>query len=143
MVQKEFSNFKEWKESVPATLKNSPLWASKYYRLSMYLYDLVWKDCQKLRKDFRGKAIANQIIRSSGSICANQEEAYGRGIGTRDYIRVLRIALGETRETQGWYFRSRHLLDETVIKHRTEILDQIIALLVTNIQSHSNNLATK
>jgi four helix bundle protein len=109
----------------------------------MYLYDLVWQDCQKLRKDFRGRAITQQIIRSSGSICANQEEAYGRGLGTADYIRILRIALGEARETQGWYFRSRHLLDKEVIKHRTKILDQIIALLVTNIQSHTKNLAAK
>ncbi|MBS1250295.1 MAG: hypothetical protein MAG431_01889 [Chloroflexi bacterium] len=140
MKQKEFCNFKEWTETVPSSLKKSPLWDSKYYQLSMYLYDLVWRDCQKLRKDFRGRAVSNQIIRSSGSICANQEEAYGRGVGTADYIRVLRIALGEARETQGWYFRSRHILNEKVINHRTVVLDQIIALLVTNIQSHSKNL---
>jgi hypothetical protein len=38
------------------------------------------------------------------------EEAYGRGVGTADDVRILRIALGEGRETQGWYVRARHLI---------------------------------
>jgi four helix bundle protein len=32
-------------------------------------------------KDIRGRAIAEQLIRSVGSICANIEEGYGRGFG--------------------------------------------------------------
>jgi four helix bundle protein len=100
----------EWINGVPKQMKADPLWQSSYYRLAMYLYDLVWLDSVTLNKDFRGREIVYQLIRSAGSICANMEEAYGRGIGRADYVRIMRISLGEARETQGWYFRSRHIL---------------------------------
>ena len=122
--------FEEWVETVPVRLKSESLWKSKYYQLAMYLYELVWEDCKILNKDLRGREIAKQIIRSSGSICANIEEGFGRGVGTPDHSRILRIALGEARETKGWYFRSRKLLPEDLINHRLDIIGQVIALLV-------------
>lgn len=99
----------------------------------MYLYDLVWEDCALLKKDFRGKEISRQLVRSAGSISANMEEAYGRGVGSADHRRILRIALGEARETKGWYLRSRHILTEEVMENRLDIIGQIIALLVKSI----------
>jgi hypothetical protein len=65
--------FEEWIGTVPEKMKSDPLWKSIYYRKGMYLYDLVWHDCELLRRDFRGRVIANQLIRSTGSICANME----------------------------------------------------------------------
>ena len=94
-------SFAEWIRTAPDCLKSGPLWESIYYQKAMYLYELVWSDCKSLNQDFRGREIVHQLIRSSGSICANIEEAYGRGIGTADYVRIMRIALGEARETQG------------------------------------------
>jgi len=102
--------FEEWLKTVPEHMKADPLWKSAYYRLAMYLYDLVWLDAVTLNKDFRGREIVHQLVRSAGGVCANMEEAFGRGIGTADYVRIMRISLGELRETQGWYFRSRHIL---------------------------------
>ena len=93
--------FEEWEETVPARLRSENLWKSKHYQLAMYLYELVWEDCDILNMDIRGREIAKQIIRSSGSICANIEEGFGRGVGTPDHFRILRIALGEARETKG------------------------------------------
>ena len=61
------------------------------------------------------------------------EEGYGRGFG-RDYARFLGYALGSARETQGWYFRARHLLSGDIVAHRLALLDEIIALLVTTIK---------
>lgn len=119
-------DYQEWEENIPARLSEDPLWKSQYYRFAMYLYDLVWQDCAVLKRDFRGKEIARQLIRSAGSISANMEEAYGRGVGTADYVRILRIALGEARETQGWYLRSRHLLSSEIIDARLDIIKQII-----------------
>jgi len=83
-------------------------------------------------KDIRGRAIAEQLIRSVGSICANIEEGYGRGFG-RDYAHFLGYALGSARETQGWYLRAKHLLPEEVLEHRLALIDEIIALLVAAI----------
>ena len=96
----------------------------------MYLYDLSWQDAGQLKHDFRGREIAKQLINCAGSISANMEEAYGRGVGTSDYRRILRVALGEARETQGWYLRARHILPSETIEHRLDIVNQIISLLV-------------
>lgn len=131
-MEKELT-FEEWIETVPKQLKADPLWQSLYYRYAMYLYDLVWLDALTLNKDFRGREIVHQLIRSAGSICANMEEAYGRGVGTADFVRIMRISLGETRETQGWYFRSRHILPEDVMERRYKVIQQLIALVVTAI----------
>ena len=126
----------EWVKTLPASLKNDPLWKSAYYRLSMYLYDLMWLDAEKINKDFRGREIVHQLVRSSGSVCANMEEAYRRGIGTPDFVRIMRISLGELGETQGWYFRARHILGSDLLDRRIAVIQQAIALTVTVIDQN-------
>ncbi|MGW8250458.1 MAG: four helix bundle protein [Anaerolineales bacterium] len=81
-----------------------------------------------------------QLIRSSGGICGNIEEAYGRGIGTQDYIRILRIALGEARETQGWYFRARHCLPDELVEIRLGLIREVISLLVITISQQRKSV---
>ena len=61
------------------------------------------------------------------------EEAYGRKLGSADHRRILRISLGEARETKGWFLRARHILAGDVLESRLDILDQIISLLVNFI----------
>ncbi len=85
-------SFEIWEERASAALRRSPLWKSVVYRKAMYLYDLAWHDCDTLKVDFRGKAVALQLIRSVGSIAANLEESFGRGVQTPDARRILRIA---------------------------------------------------
>jgi four helix bundle protein len=141
MTERLELTIEEWVKTVPERLRSDPLWESGYYRLAMYLYDLVWIDCAQLKTDFRGREIVSQLIRSAGGICANVEEAYGRGVGSADYIRILRIALGEARETQGWYMRGRHILGNDLLERRMSIIAQIIALLVNTITRHRKNLS--
>jgi four helix bundle protein len=124
-------NFEEWKRGVPERIKAEPEWGFYAYPKALFLYDLVWHDCEKLVRDRRGRAIAEQVIRSGGSIGANIEEGYGRGIGTRSYLYFVRVAIGSARETKGWYFRSRYLLPAEVLEHRLALADEIIALLAT------------
>jgi len=102
-------DYEEWIASVPASLKQDPLWKFEVYPKALLLYDLAWDDCEQLMKDLRGRAIAQQLIRSAGSICANIEEGFGRGYG-KEYAHFLRISLGSARETRGWYYRARKLL---------------------------------
>lgn len=128
--------FDEWVKTLPDSLRNDPLWKSTYYRLSMYLYDLVWLDSLVINKDFRGREIVHQVVRSAGSVCANMEEAYRRGVGTPDFVRIMRISLGELGETQGWYFRSRHILGSEILDKRIKIIQQAIALTVTVIDQN-------
>ena len=128
--------FEEWVKMLPDSLRNDPLWKSAYYRSAMYLYDLVWIDSAAINKDFRGREIVHQAVRSAGSVCANMEEAYRRGIGTADFVRIMRIALGELGETQGWYFRSRHILSQATLDKRIKVIQQAIALTVTAIDKN-------
>lgn len=123
-------DFLKWQENVPASIRNDPLWQAEYYRLALYLFDLVWQDVEALQHDLRGREIVRQLTRSAGSIAANIEEAYGRGIETADGQRVLRIAIGECRETRGWYFRLHHLLEHGIVEERLALTSRLLAMLL-------------
>ena len=64
-------NYEEWLASVPTSLRQDPLWEFAVYPKTILIHDLAWEDCERLMKDLRGRAIAQQLIRSAGSICAN------------------------------------------------------------------------
>lgn len=116
--------FDEWVKTLPDSLRNDPLWKSAYYRLSMYISDLMWLDTEKINKDFCGREIVHQVVKSLGSVCANMEEAYRRGTGTPDFVRIMRISLGELGETQGWYFRSGHIIGPEILDKRIEVIQK-------------------
>jgi four helix bundle protein len=87
--------------------------------------------------DDRGKEIARQLIRSAGSIPANIEEGYGRGLG-KEFAYFLRISRGSARETKGWYKRSKRLLDPDIVYERMNEIDEVISLLVSMINTLEN-----
>ena len=124
--------YEDWEGQVAVEITSGPVWKFYGYRKALFLYDLVWRDCDHWQKERRGWAIVDQIIRSAGSIGANIEEGNGRGYG-RDYAHFLKFALGSARETKGWYWRGRMLLPDNILRHRLALLDEIIALLVTEI----------
>ena len=49
------------------------------YRLACQVFDEFWADSEIVGKDYRGKELVRQQIRSLDSVCANIEEGYGRG----------------------------------------------------------------
>jgi len=130
--------YEEWERQVSEAIRADALWKMEAYRLALYFYDLAWEDCDELMKDLRGREVAKQLIRSAGSIAANIEEGYGRGLSGKEYAYFLRISLGSARETRGWYHRGRRLLSPTLVENRMSLLSKIIALLViaTNQQRH-------
>ncbi len=124
--------YEEWEATVHGRIKREPIWKFFGYRKALFLYELVWQDCQEMIHDPRGKAISQQIIRSAGSISANIEEGHGRGYGKqRNWF--LSVAIGSARETKGWYWRAQHLFSDDVIEQRMALLDEIISLLVTEL----------
>ncbi len=118
---------------VPESLKKYPIWKFEAYPKALLLFDLVWEDSEKLIRDTRGREIARQFVRSAGSVSANIDEGFGRGIDRGEYMQFLRYALGSARETRSWYYKSRHFLTEEVVQHRMDLCSEIIALLVTTI----------
>ena len=142
-MTQEFLKFEDWEKTVPSYVKKDPSWESLYYRVALFLSDLVWDDCDILEKDYRARNNVAQIIRSSGSVSANMEEAYGRGVGTPDYIRIIKISLGEARETRGWYYRSRRAMPADLLEHRYKVCDHLIGLITSLLNSHKRNLGKK
>ena len=125
--------YDEWEQNVHQRVKDEPAWGLFGYRKALYLHDLVWKDCDKFDANRKGKAITSQVIRSAGSISANIEEGFGRGIGSKEFVYYLRISIGSARETKGWYWRGRHQLTQDVLDHRLALLDEVISLIATEI----------
>ena len=82
------------------TTFNDRLESFGIYNLACNLFDEFWSDSEILGKDYRGRELVKQQIRSLDSICANIEEGYGRGFG-KEFPYHLRIARGEARESKG------------------------------------------
>lgn len=72
---------------------NDPLAGYPAYVKAMEFYDRVADDTDLRMRDPRARAIACQVIDSAGSVCANFEEGYGRGM-TPEFVHRLRISLG-------------------------------------------------
>jgi four helix bundle protein len=113
-------------------IKKDSLWKIKAYQLALFLGDLGWSDVTKLMRDKRTATLSDQLYRASGSIGANIAEGYSRGTG-RDRARFYEYALGSARESRNWYYVGRHILGEDVMRHRLQLLTEIIRLLLTMI----------
>jgi four helix bundle protein len=129
-------NYTEWEASVPQAITCEGHWQFYGYRKALFFYEVCWQDCERLQKHGLGRAVAQQLIRSAGSISANIEEGYGRGYG-KERLRFLRISLGSARESKGWYYRAKELLLPNVLEHRLGLASEIIALLVTELNRSS------
>ena len=127
-----WSSYEEWEQTVPDELTQDLLWKVEAYRLALFASDLGWYDVTKLAKDKRTQDLAGQLYRSLGSECANIEEGYSKA-SKRDRARFYEYALGSARESRGWYYRGRFVLQERVTRHRIQLQTQIIRLLLTMI----------
>jgi four helix bundle protein len=104
------------------------------YQLSRQLFDEFWNDSEILMKDFRGRELAKQQVRSLDSVCANMEEGFGRGFGKK-LPQHLKISRGEARESRGRYERCKHLLPPEVVEQRVATFSRIIGGLSKTIQT--------
>jgi four helix bundle protein len=132
------SGYEAWMAGVPKAITSEHIWKFYGYRKSLYLYDLCWNDCSEMAQHPLGRSVSSQLIRSAGSIAANIEEGYGRGLG-KDRGYFLRIALGSARESKGWYYRAKALLLPDTLEQRMGLLGEIIALLVTELNNQPSH----
>jgi four helix bundle protein len=104
------------------------------YQIARQLFDDFRTDSELLGKDYRGRELSKQQVRSLDSVCANIEEGFGRGFG-KELPQRLKIARGEARESQGHYARCNHLLPADLINQRIATLDHIIGGLTNTINT--------
>jgi four helix bundle protein len=104
------------------------------YQLACGLFHEFWTDSEILGKDYRGRELVKQQVRSLDSICANIEEGFGRGFG-KELPQHLKIARGGARESRGRYSHCHHLLSADLIQHRLSTLDHIIGGLTNTINT--------
>jgi len=134
--------YEEWETTVPAVIRADSLWQMKAYRLATFLGDLGWSDATKLLRDRRTFGLADQLYRSLGSIGANIAEGYSRGTG-KDRARFYEYALGSARESRDWYFKSRHILGESVVRQRLDLLAEVIRLLLTMVPQQRGHMLSE
>jgi four helix bundle protein len=128
----------EWEGDVHERVKNEPIWQFLGYRKALFFYELVWQDCEKLVHDRRGRATAEQLVRSAGSVGADVEEGHGRGYGKqRNWF--FTVSIGSARESKGWYWRARHLVSSEVLNRCLALADEVIALLVTELNRQKSH----
>jgi len=125
-------NYEEWEKTVPETITGDSLWKIRAYRLALFLSDLGWHDITKLMRDRRTISLSDQLCRALGSIGANLAEGYSRGTG-KDRARFYEYSLGSARESRDWYYKGRHILGETVVQHRLQLLTEVVRLLLTMV----------
>jgi four helix bundle protein len=125
-------DYAAWEKSVPEAITRDPLWRVEAYRLALFSADLGWHDVTKVMSDRRTRSLADQLYRALGGIGSQIAEGYSRGTG-RDRARFYEYALGSTRESRDWYYKARHVLGESVITHRLNLLTQIARLLLVMI----------
>ena len=118
----------EWQAGVPDEIKGDSLWKLEVYRLGLFAADIAWQDAIVLNKTPLTRGLADQLYRAVCSISANIAEGYSRSTG-KDRARFLEYSLGSARESRDWYFKSRHTLKEEVVKHRIDLLTQIVKML--------------
>lgn len=100
---------------------------------SRQLFDFVVADMERVQSNPLCWRLVGQQVASADSICANIEEGYGRQ-SSKEYRNFLSIARGSAQETRGRYERMAHWLPADLVRHRTEICDEIIGILTVTIQ---------
>lgn len=111
------------------------------YKIARQLFDDWWSDSEIVGKDYRGRELVKQQIRSLDSVCGNMEEGYGRGFG-KELPQHLKISRGEARESLGRYQRCGRLLAADMIEKRVATLNHIIGGLtktINTIESRRND----
>jgi four helix bundle protein len=98
----------------------------------MFLGELPWPDVTQLAADRRTASLSGQLYRAVGSISANLAEGYSRS-SPKDRVRFYEYSLGSARESRDWYYKGRHILGDTILHHRADLLTELIRLLLTMI----------
>jgi len=92
--------------------------------------EFIEQDLPILQKNFVGRILAGNQLRSLDSICSNMEEGYERKSG-KEIINFFRMSKGSAGEAKGRYKRLSKILPEEIVNKRVAVLNEIRAILST------------
>jgi four helix bundle protein len=97
--------------------------------------DRAIRMARALPHDVAGREIGRQVVRSSGSVGANLEEAQAT-LTRKDFINKVGLALRESRETLYWIRRieSNELLPSARLKELTNEWNELVAILTSIVK---------
>jgi four helix bundle protein len=109
-----------------------------WQKAHQFFLDVV-QDVSTFSPGMVGRVIANQVLRSAGSISANIAEGFGRRTG-KEYTHYLIVARGSTTETLNWYLKCRdlRLIDSDVFMSRRAMLEEILKMLNRMVSQQLN-----
>ena len=96
----------------------------RVWRMAHQLFLDLCKDLAGTRASSPESVIAEQILRSCGSVGANIAEGFNRT--QRKFANALDIALGEASETENWLYKLRDvgaLSEETAAERLRTVID--------------------
>ncbi|MCX8118711.1 MAG: four helix bundle protein [Desulfobacterota bacterium] len=100
------------------------------WQKSHELFLSIVKDVGRFPRGVAGRVLADQVLRSSGSISANISEGFGRRRG-REYVHYLMVARGSATETLNWLVKAYDLgwMDEETYRDREALVGEILKML--------------
>ena len=122
----------EWAaKTVPAVIREDPVWRLPAYRYSLYLADRIKADAPRLRQSETKKTI-DQLLDAAYSISINIDEGYSRTTGP-ERAKFYEYANGSARETRQWLFKVRDSLGAELATEYLELVSRIIRILTAVI----------
>jgi len=101
------------------------------YQKAVKLFEeFIEQDLPILQKNFVGRILAGNQLRSLDSICSNMEEDYERKSG-KEIINFFKMSKGSAGEAKGRYKRLSKILPEEIVNKRVAVLNEIRAILST------------
>ena len=116
----------------------------KVWRKAHALFVSVLSDVKVFAPGRPVEVIAEQLVRSLGSVCANIAEGFNRS--QKRFVNCLDIALGEANEAENWLYKVR---DGELIERETAVMrlraivevEKMIASLKRRIAARDDRIA--
>ena len=111
------------------------------WQMSHRLFIESLEDVKKFPNSIGARIVADQLLRSIGSISANIAEGFNSKT-TRKYLSYLDISLNSSAEAENWYYKVRdaNWLDKNIINQRVETCTIICRMLNAMINSLEKKL---
>jgi len=106
----------------------------KVWQMSHTLFLSALEDIKHFPKDIGGRVVADQLIRSLGSIGANTAEGFNSNT-TKQYISYLNIARNSSAEAENWYYKKHdaNWLNKNLAEERIKVCNNLCKMFYSMI----------